>query len=114
MNRLLQPCLPWDYPTPIAGTKGGESPIPPLCTNHALSPDYHSLDHFDQMMNDWSKQQECKAKCRPNCEEVTYDYTMYTSILNPDKLCDEGTETRKVRLGTGEDHHSNKFLCRWH
>ena len=47
-------------------------------------------------MNDWSEQQHCKDNCLPNCEEISYDYTRDTSVLDPDQLCEEGTDTRKV------------------
>ena len=49
-------------------------------------------------MNDWTHEQECKERCLPNCEEISYDYNKDTSTLDPDTLCAEGTETRKVRF----------------
>ena len=38
----------------------------------------------------------CTHECLPNCEEVTYSYTLDTTDLDADKLCRDGSDTREV------------------
>jgi hypothetical protein len=48
-------------------------------------------------MNDLKHSEECRKMCLPNCAETTYAYTIDTTELNTDKLC-ENKETKKVVL----------------
>ncbi len=47
-------------------------------------------------MNDLRASTACEKQCLPNCEETVYEYSVSNNELNLDKLCEDGTETRRV------------------
>jgi hypothetical protein len=55
----------------------------------------NSLKIFEEDMNNVRHSQDCREKCVQNCEETTYAYTIDTTELNTNTLC-ENKETKEV------------------
>ena len=56
----------------------------------------NSLEDFEKMMEDPQVLDRCTHECMPNCQEVTYSYTMDTTSLDATKLCHDETYSREV------------------
>ena len=88
-------CTPWDYPSP-----NGVDHIP-LCTSYFDGKNYfNNLKSFDMVMRDSAVSDNCSSECLPNCEQVSYKWTMDTTDLDPHTLCYNDAEMREVKINT--------------
>jgi hypothetical protein len=55
----------------------------------------NSLKIFEKDMNNVKHSRECREICLQNCEETTYAYTIDTTELNTNTLC-ENKEMKEV------------------
>ena len=86
-------CTPWDYPSPNGVDHS------PLCTSYFDGKNYfNNLKSFDMVMRDSAVSDNCSSECLPNCEQVTYKWTMDTTDLDPHTLCHNEPEMREVML----------------
>jgi hypothetical protein len=86
-------CIPWDYPIPPAYNSTKHELT--MCTAFKGDGHNNSLKIFEDAMNNVRHSQECRDECLQNCDETTYDYTIDTTELNTNTLC-ENKETKKV------------------
>ncbi len=69
----------------------------PLC--HMADHPWISLEDFEIQMSNTNTSAICESQCQPNCEETTYDYSITTSRLQLQSLCQAKAQTRKASWG---------------
>ena len=104
-NKQQTNCTPWDYPLP-----GGVDHAP-ICMSYFDGKDYfNNLKSFEMAMEDSDIVDHCTRECLPNCQQVTYSYTMDTTYLDPHGLCQKEAEMREVIYADWHNYRcSNNF-----
>jgi hypothetical protein len=55
----------------------------------------NSILAFNEAMGDRNNTMNCEELCVPNCDETTYEYTIDTTELSTEELCNNN-ETKQV------------------
>jgi hypothetical protein len=55
----------------------------------------NSLLAFNKAMGDGNNTKNCEELCLPNCDETTYEFTVDTTELDTEELCNTN-ETKQV------------------